>query len=75
MDIISILFNFSTRFPHHVLAKLGGWERPVEEKSVMECWRRELLNLSCLVKMIFHTLYALRVPSLKATALQGAFFN
>ncbi|XP_028070562.1 polyribonucleotide nucleotidyltransferase 1, chloroplastic-like [Camellia sinensis] len=63
-------FIFSTHFLHHVLGKLGKWEHPVEEKLVMECLQRELLNLFFLLKTISLTLYVLRVPSLKAMALR-----
>ena len=62
---------FSTHFLLQVLGKLGELGRLLEEKLVMECLQREPLNQSCLLKMIFHTPYVLRVPSQKAMAPQG----
>lgn len=54
-----------------MLGKLDGMEHLVEEKLVMECLLRELLNQYCLAKIIFLTLYVLRAQLLKAMALQG----
>lgn len=62
---------FSTHFLLQALGKLGELGRLLEEKLVMECLRREPLNQSCLLKMIFLTPYVLRVPSQKAMAPQG----
>lgn len=61
----------SIPFLLHVLGKLAGLVHRVEEKLVMECLPRDPLNKFCLQIMISLTLYALRVLSQKAMALQG----